>query len=120
MAKIKIKQVGGPVRRKQSNANLTDLESRIMRAISDSQFQWRTVQSLARELKEPADVVSKVLTDSDCFIKARNPNGKGQSLYTTSRRYKKQTPFMSRLLNAGANTVVAQTGWRGTSKTTSL
>ena len=86
------------------DANSGQVERKILEAMGNSEFQWRTVGSLAKELKLPPGTVTDTLEKSECFVKARNTNARGEPLFTTSSRYKQQTPLWRRLLNAGANT----------------
>lgn len=84
---------------------LEPAERKILEAMAKSRFQWRTAGSLAKELKMPAVTVTQILEKSERFVKARNTNSKGEHLFSTSSRYKRQTPLWRRFLNAGSNTV---------------
>lgn len=82
------------------------LEEQIAAAISASSYRWRTAPAIAKEIKADAKNVSEVLRSSTSFVRAKKPNEKGQALYTTFDRYRKETPFVERLLGAAANTVI--------------
>jgi hypothetical protein len=83
-----------------------DLEQ-IIKAISSSEFRWRTVRGIAKDtgLEEPKIV--KVLDQSENFIRARKPNAAGDALYTTRDKYAKETSLSTRLLSAITNKINA-------------
>lgn len=83
-----------------------DLTVKAAEAISKSQYKWRTAQSIARELNVNANTAFEVLAGSDTFVRAKKPNARGQPLFTTSKKYREQTPFLKRLFGAAANTVI--------------
>jgi hypothetical protein len=47
-----------------------------------------------------------VLNSSDGFVRARARSARSELLYTTSEKYKRDTPFLERVLGAAANTVI--------------
>lgn len=83
-----------------------EFELKVANAMMGSKYKWRTIRSLAKELDASPKIVADVLRTSDKFIKARKPNAQGQVLFTTSNRYKAETPFWGRVLGAGANKLV--------------
>lgn len=82
-----------------------ELRVRIGDAINKSRYTWRTAKSLSKELGSSIDVITDVLNASDTFLRARRPNASGDSLYTTSEKYKRDTSLLERVLGAAANTV---------------
>jgi len=82
------------------------LEPKLLEAIMKSQYKWRTVRSLAKELDVPEAEIAEVLPNSESFVMARKPNARGEALFSTSSQYRDQTPFWGRLLGAGANKLV--------------
>jgi hypothetical protein len=90
--------------RRQKSQN--EVEAEIADAMKRSSYKWRTVNSLAKELDVSPALVNDILRTSDKFVKARKSNSRGQALFTTASRYKSETPLWTRLLGAGANTVV--------------
>jgi hypothetical protein len=83
----------------------TDLDDAIAKAISGSRYKWRTATGISKEISVDERQVFHALQNSDRFIKARRTNDRGEALYTTAERYRKETSLMNRLLSAAANTV---------------
>jgi hypothetical protein len=73
--------------------------------ISTSKYKWRTVRSIARQVGADRKQAERVLQNSTNFVRAKTPNARGEALYTTSERYRKETPLLERIFGAGANTV---------------
>jgi hypothetical protein len=82
------------------------LEEKIIAAMSKSKVKWRTVRTLSKELGEDPAHIAGILLNSNKFVKARKSNSRGEALYSTSSRYRKQTPLWGRFLSAGANSVI--------------
>lgn len=83
----------------------SDLEARIISSIANSSYLWRTASGIAGELKVPEAKVVETMKKSDSFVRSKALNQNGKILYTTSERYKRNTPLLTRFLGAGANTV---------------
>lgn len=79
--------------------------NRIVDAIETSRFDWRTVRGLAEELGLAELEVADALENSALFVRSRQPNKRGDALYTTVHKYRQQTSFLHRALGAAANTV---------------
>ena len=84
-----------------------NLASKIIQSIEQSDFDWRTKSGIASELELTSDEIGDVLAKSDSFVKSKVPNEKGEELYTTVGRYKRNTPLFKRMLGAAANTVIS-------------
>ena len=82
-----------------------DLKDRAIAAMNNSPYRWRTVRAVAKELNANAETVEKVFTTSGAFVRAKTRNARGESLYSTTERYKRNTPLLGRLLGAAANTI---------------
>lgn len=74
-------------------------------AINDSNFRWRTIGGIAADAGVGYPQAADILSKSDKFIKARKPTKNGQALYTTTSRYKKETPLFGKIIGAAANTI---------------
>ena len=83
----------------------TDFEKKIANAIAGSRYKWRTVKGISSEIGAAEIKVFETLENSNNFIRANRPNERGDALYTTAERYRKETSLMNRLLGAAANTV---------------
>lgn len=92
-----------------SEVKMTDqkLKQRVLDAMENSPYKWRTVRGIASELATGASDIEDVLTNSGSFVRAQLPNEKGEALYSTVGRYKRDTPFLGRLFGAAANTVAS-------------
>jgi hypothetical protein len=84
-----------------------ELTEKIQEAIETSDFRWRTVNGLSRDLKLDQRLVEDILSESGQFVRSRMPNAHGEALYTTVGRYRRETPFLDRLFGAAANTVTS-------------
>lgn len=82
-----------------------ELAARAASAIDKSEYTWRTVSGLAKELRVEAEAVEDVLDNSGKFVRSRSPSAKGEALYTTLTRYRREIPRLQRLFGAAANTV---------------
>ena len=82
-----------------------DLRARVIDAINGSPYKWRTVRGVAKDVGAKYEAVEEVLVKSGAFVRAKSPNKRGEALYSTTERYKKETPFIDRLFGAAANTV---------------
>jgi hypothetical protein len=94
------------VYRATSEEERSNLEPKLLKAIRDSQFKWRTVRSLAKELDVPEAKIAEVLPNSESFVMARKPNARGEALFSSSSQYRDQTSLWGRFLGAGANTLI--------------
>jgi hypothetical protein len=79
--------------------------NQIAEAVDRSKFDWRTVRGLAEELDLEETDVADALEHSALFVRSRQPNKRGDAIYTTVRKYRRLTSFFDRALGAAANTV---------------
>lgn len=82
-----------------------DLKQRVIAAMNSSPYRWRTVRSVSRELGEKSEVVERLFTQSGAFVRAKTPNARGEALYSTTERYKRDTSLLGRVFGAAANSV---------------
>ncbi|MEX3953928.1 hypothetical protein AB4Y40_40320 [Paraburkholderia sp. EG287B] len=82
---------------------IAQLEQRILAAVNDSAYVWRTVEGLARDTGLSGDEVDEIINRSDKFIKARRSNQHGQSLYSTREKYEADAGIRERLLSVITN-----------------
>lgn len=81
------------------------LRDRIINSISKSPYKWRTARSIAKEIGENERDIADTIRESGYFVRANKANARGEPLYTTSKRYRDETPLLGRILGAAANTV---------------
>ena len=86
---------------------MTDINLRdnVLGAMNGSPYKWRTVRGVAKEIDASYEAVEKVFTKSGAFVRAKTPNKNGEALFSTTERYKRETPVLNRFLGAAANTV---------------
>ena len=74
--------------------------SRIMRALEDPRWDWRTVDGISRETGIPPAEIRGFLSDSGRSVVrsvARDPQGR--PLFTTRKRYREGHSLLERLLD---------------------
>ncbi|VBL80387.1 TrmB family transcriptional regulator [Burkholderia pseudomallei] len=85
--------------------NDRDAKIKIVSAIRDSSFKWRTARGIAKDSGVPMAQVLKMLNESKDFIKARKSNKNGESLFSTRERYERDFGFGERLLSVITNKI---------------
>ncbi len=80
-----------------------EIRNRILGALEQSDFKWRTARGIAREISIPIQQVQKFLEESPAILRSKKPNKSGRPLYTTRDRYRQSTPITKRLLAALRN-----------------
>ncbi|HEX4961972.1 MAG TPA: hypothetical protein VF173_14115 [Thermoanaerobaculia bacterium] len=83
-----------------------EVKGRIIAAINDSKYKWRTPKGIAQSTGIELEEVMRHLDTSGEIIQARNNNAKGEPLFTTTEKYKENTGLASRVLSAITNKVV--------------
>ena len=75
-----------------------DLQS-IVRALENSDFEWRTLRGVARETGIPLERVKEVITHNQGqFIRSSGPSAEGEDLYTTRRRYRGEVQTLEEMV----------------------
>jgi hypothetical protein len=96
---------GEPVEGSASIATHDDLVIQISGAIKKSRFDWRTPESIAKELGLPVDTVQITLEEKPQFIRSLVPSKNGKLLYTSNEK-RENAGFASRFLSAWTNSNV--------------
>lgn len=79
---------------------------KIIAALENSQFKWRTISGIAAETKLPAGDVLEVLaklSDAGMVLRSKEPAENGADLYTTRKHFKSFVPITQRLMAAFRN-----------------
>lgn len=86
---------------------MNDREARelMIRAVNSSTYRWRTPRGIAKDTGLPPQQVLELLDRSDAFVRAKKGNARGEPLFTTTEKYKSETPLSRRLLNAITNKI---------------
>jgi hypothetical protein len=78
-----------------------DLRTKIIAALEDSRYEWRTPEGIAKEVGITAAQVREILEDlKEEIVRSSIPDELGRDLYTTRRHYRQTHGLGSRILNA--------------------
>lgn len=82
-----------------------ETKDRVIGAISESTYKWRTPRGIAKDSGVPLPQVLETLERSDGFVRARKGNRQGEPLYTTKEKYKKTSTLGQRIISAITNKI---------------
>ena len=78
-----------------------DATERVLRALEDQRFDWRTVEGVAEQVGVPQTTVRQILEEQkDAIVRSSIPDDAGRNLYTTRKHYRQTHGFAARLRNA--------------------
>lgn len=84
--------------RQSLNAALSNAKDKLIRALEDPKWDWRTAEGLAKDTGfSPEQVAYLVKSDPDTFIRSRVPDKDGRPLYSTRDHYAQKRGFLDRL-----------------------
>ncbi|MCC2607999.1 hypothetical protein [Planctobacterium marinum] len=72
-------------------------------SLESSQYKWRTPRGVSKETGLKFSEVLELLEKSPQFQKAKKPNKRGEPLFTTREKYKKQSSPFTRIISALTN-----------------
>ena len=79
---------------------MEDEKEKLLEALSDPKYSWRTVDGVSRDTGiKPAHVQELVQEMPDLVIRSRIPNKRGEALYATRAHYKRTHSPIARLLD---------------------
>ncbi len=85
---------------------MAELEDKIIAALEDPRYDWRTVEGMAQETGVSEAVVMESLKRlADKVIESSTPDERGRSLFTTRRHYSRLNNFMKRSLSAATGII---------------
>lgn len=77
---------------------------RVVKALENPSYQWRTARGIATEAELPVnDVLAILEKNSDQVARSSIPAKSGENLYTTRRRFRETASSTSKLLGAFKN-----------------
>lgn len=77
-----------------------DEAEQILKALSNPNWEWRTVGGLSKETGIPEDRVQQFLDRlEEQVIRSRVPDKKGRALYTTRDHYKQKHSPLARMMD---------------------
>jgi hypothetical protein len=75
-------------------------EEKIMRALEDPKWDWRTIEGISRETGVPPDEVRRFLYRSGrILVRSPKRDRQGRALFTTRKRYGETHSLIERLLD---------------------
>ena len=75
---------------------------RVLEALNDKRYTWRTVHGISHDTHLPESQVEQILVDSlaDKVMRSSSPDNRGRSLFTSRARYKESRGLLGRLITA--------------------
>jgi hypothetical protein len=84
--------------------NKDETEEKILKALENPKFRWRTIRGLARETEISPEIIRTVVTiKSDRVVMASAPNTKGEALFTSRHQRRRQAGTLRRIVSALKN-----------------
>ena len=83
--------------------NNTEIESKIYDALNDNESLWHSVNEVASVTGVTSNDIFKTINDSDKFV--LSSNGEKQPIITTRKRFRKEEPFLRKLVGAFKNRI---------------
>jgi hypothetical protein len=80
-------------------AAVEPFEDRLIKALENPRYDWRTVSGIASEMGEPESRIKTAL-DSMKSVVVRATNPDGEPIFTTRRHYQKSHGLTDRLISA--------------------
>lgn len=79
-------------------------EERIEEAFENPKYNWRTIRGVSKETGLSGEVIAIYITrHGDRIVKSLIRNSKGETLYTTRKKYKEKTNIFTRLSSVMKN-----------------
>ena len=81
----------------------TEIENRIYDALNDNEGLWHSVNEVASVTGITSNDIFKTINDSDKFVLSSNEEK--QPIITTRKRFRKEEPFLRKLVGAFKNRI---------------
>lgn len=81
-------------------------KDKVIRALENPRYRWRTIDGVARELKIPEKNVQRAIHDlrtTGKVVKSSALSDKGEELFTTREHFKNSAPLGARFIAALRN-----------------
>jgi len=85
--------------------NRREINDRILNALLNSKYKWRTARGISKETDIQIDIVYDFLIKSNLIIKAKKSNRQGQPLFALRKKYDRQSSFGLKILNTITNKI---------------
>lgn len=79
---------------------MKESQEKLLKALEDNRYKWRTIEGITTQTELSADEVEKLLyhlIKKEVVIRSELPSVKGQELFTTRNHFKRTTPLSKRL-----------------------
>jgi hypothetical protein len=80
-----------------------DIIRRVVAALENLKFKWRTVGGISKEAGVAPDKVLDVIKASDIVVRSGVPSESGDSLFTTRARFRQSASVAEKLRGAFTN-----------------
>lgn len=81
-----------------------DVLKKVIAALENPKYKWRTIGGVAKEAGVGADIVLSVVTSAaDTVVRSRVPSQAGHALFTTRARFRQSASVAERLHGAFTN-----------------
>lgn len=80
-----------------------DTRKKVLKALENPRYRWRTVRGIAAETHLEEDMVLWVLDDAEDVVKSAVPGPNGADLFTTRENYLKKANLFERIRSAVTN-----------------
>ncbi|MTV38328.1 hypothetical protein [Duganella radicis] len=82
-----------------------EAKEKIRAAIRESKYVWRTVRGISADTGITEETVLQILETADGFLRAYRRNPLGQTLYSTTEKYRRDATWKQKILDAITNKV---------------
>jgi len=81
--------------------NSENLTSKVIQALENHEYKWRTVKGISKEIGESEkDVLLVIKQNMDVIVKSSVPSKDGEDLYTTRKHFNKSSSTMDKIIGA--------------------
>jgi hypothetical protein len=81
-----------------------DVLKKVIAALENPKYKWRTIGGIAKETRLTADAVVNVLTSAaETIVRSSVPSKDGDALFTTRARFRQSASVAERLRGAFTN-----------------
>ncbi len=84
----------------------TNAKTKVIQALENGRYKWRTVDGIASEVKESKTLVVETIKDlgrQGVVVRSSTPSTTGEALFTTRKHYQRTTSVTGRLIAAFKN-----------------
>jgi len=64
-----------------------EIKSKVLEALGDPKYKWRTVTGIAEETHVDSEIVRRILEEAESVVRSAVPGPRGEDLFTTRENY---------------------------------